>query len=334
MSTIKVKPSELQELLAAAIPAKLPILITGRPGIGKSDIVTQACEQAGFKLIISHPVVSDPTDFKGLPFASSDTEASFLPFGDLAQLVKATEPTVFFLDDLGQAPPAVQAACMQLLLARRVNGHKVADCVCFVAATNRRQDRAGVTGMLEPVKSRFASIVELDFDLNDWVSWALTTNLPTDVIAFMRLRSKEFEKFEPTTDLTNSPSPRTLHNLARLQVAGIESYAAFAGAVGEGMAAEYIGFRQIMHNMVSPDLILLNPDTAPVPDDAATLYALTLALARKASTQTFDRLCRYFNRLPAEFSVLAVRDAAQLCPDVVSSRAFIEWASKNADVLI
>ena len=66
-----------------------------------------------------------------------------------------------FLDDLGQAPMSVQAAAMQLILARRINGFKISDKVIFMAATNRREDKAGVTGILEPVKSRFAWIVEL-----------------------------------------------------------------------------------------------------------------------------------------------------------------------------
>ena len=37
-----MRPSELTTFLAAAIPARLPVLITGAPGIGKSDIVAQA----------------------------------------------------------------------------------------------------------------------------------------------------------------------------------------------------------------------------------------------------------------------------------------------------
>ena len=113
------------------------MLITGAPGTGKSDIVDQATREAGAELIISHPVTSDPTDFKGLG-ALVDGEAKFLPFDQLKDLITATRPTVFFLDDLGQAPPAVQAAAMQLILARRVNGHKVSDAVTFIAATNRK----------------------------------------------------------------------------------------------------------------------------------------------------------------------------------------------------
>ena len=91
-----------------------------------------------------------------MPFVT-DGQAEFLPFGDLRALIQADKDTVFFLDDLGQAPPTVQAAAMQLILARRINGHHVSDSVTFIAATNRKQDKAGVSGILEPVKSRFAT---------------------------------------------------------------------------------------------------------------------------------------------------------------------------------
>ncbi|HYE72078.1 MAG TPA: ATP-binding protein, partial [Blastocatellia bacterium] len=184
-----MKPSQLRQFLASAIKQQLPILITGAPGVGKSDIVASAAQDAQAELIISHPVVSDPTDAKGLPWANKNaTEATFLPFGELARALKATKPTVWFLDDLGQASPAVQASFMQLILARRVNGHALPDCITFVAATNRRTDRAGVSGILEPVKSRFASIVPLEADLDDWCAWAIDKQLPVELIAFMRFR--------------------------------------------------------------------------------------------------------------------------------------------------
>ena len=83
-----MKASQLKETLAYAIKNKLPVLIKGAPGTGKSDLVAQACHDAGANLIISHPVVSDPTDFKGLPFPVADKdEATFLPFGDLLRLI-------------------------------------------------------------------------------------------------------------------------------------------------------------------------------------------------------------------------------------------------------
>ncbi len=124
-----------------------------------------------------HPVVSDPTDFKGLPGIIGD-KAEFLPFGDLRQMIEADKPTIVFLDDLGQAPAVVQAACMQLLLARQINGKKISGHIVFIAATNRREDRAGVTGILEPVKSRFKTILDLEVSADEWTEWAFKNNMP------------------------------------------------------------------------------------------------------------------------------------------------------------
>lgn len=349
MNTATMTPRDLQQFLSGTIAARLPILITGAPGIGKSDIVEQATAAAGATMIISHPVVSDPTDFKGLPFATVNTttqqaEAHFLPFSDLQRIIDADKPTVFFLDDLGQAPPAVQAAAMQLILARRINGHRVSDQVTFIAATNRRQDRAGVAGILEPVKSRFCSIIELQPDLDSWCSWALkenpTTkaqNVPTELIAFIRFRPALLHDFKPSADLINTPSPRTIAQAGRLLALNFPDnilYPALSGSTGEGFAAEFIGFLKIYRNLPNPDSIILNPLNAAVPSDPATLYALSGALARKASKQNFDAIATYAERMPAEFSVVLVKDAITQKEELQNTRAFINWATKHADVLI
>ncbi|MDA8165458.1 MAG: ATP-binding protein, partial [Desulfobacteraceae bacterium] len=274
-----LKPSELKGLLLKTIPARLPVLIKGAPGLGKTDIVGQAAAALSARLQLKHPVVDDPIDYKGLGFkVEGRDEARFLPFGDLKALIDADTPTVCFLDDLGQAPPAVQAAAMQLLLSRSINGHRVSERVCFVAATNRRTDRAGVSGILEPVKSRFATIVELQPDLEDWVAWALSHDMPTELIAFVRYRPNLLWDFAPTAEMTNSPCPRTVANAGRLLNIGLPpevEYQAVSGAAGEGFAAELLGFLRIYRKLPHPDRVLQDPDRAPVPaDDPATLYAL------------------------------------------------------------
>src|SRR5262249_18048951 len=156
------------------IPARKPILLTGAPGVGKTKLVEQAASKCDADIIVCHPAVSDPTDVKGLPWISEDKKhATFLAFGEIARAIAATKLTVLFPDDLGQASPAVQASWMQLFLGRRVNGHVLPDCVTFIAATNRRTDKAGVQGILEPVKSRFLSIVNVDADLDDLCNFAI-----------------------------------------------------------------------------------------------------------------------------------------------------------------
>jgi hypothetical protein len=331
-----MKPSELNDTLVFAIQNNFPILIKGKPGIGKSDIVEKACNEAGAQLIISHPVVSDPTDYKGLPFMNKEGEAHFMPFGELNALIQATEPTVFFLDDLGQAPQSVQAACMQLILARRINGHKISDNVTFIAATNRKEDKAGVSGLLEPVKSRFASIIELEVNQDDWVKWALDNNMPVELISFIRFRPALLEKFEATKDITNSPCPRTLAKVGLMQNAGLKKEIEFEiikGAVGEACATEYLAFLKIFRELPNIDEIVLNPKGALVSKEPAVQYALSGAIAHRMNEQNMEALITYMHRLPAEISVVSMKDAITKNRELAFNKAYIQWSAKMGNVL-
>ena len=103
---------------------------------------------------------------------------------------------------------------------------------------------------------------------------------------------------------------------------GIE-YLLIAGAVSEGAAAEFMGFLKIARTIQSPDMILMNPEKSDNPEEAATLYAISTALARKAIEGNMDRVVAYANRLPDEFSVLLVKDALDRDPAVANTRAYI-----------
>ena len=336
-----MNPRQLHTFLSAAIRAGLNVLTTGAPGIGKTDIIGQVCKVLDADLLLSHPSVEDPTVPAGLPWvAPGATTATFLPFGIMAKALAATKHTVWFLDDLGQASPAVQAAYMQLLLARRLNGHVLPDCVTIVAATNRRIDRAGVTGILEPVKSRFASIVELETNIDDWSQWAFGHNIPPILVAFLRFRRELLCNFQPTADLTNSPVPRTWAHLAKLEALGlpvdVESIA-MAGAVGEGAATEYLAFRAMANSLVNLDEILMNPDSAPIPVKPDQLYATCIGLAGRANAKNFNRVITYGERLVTEpdargnthgeFAVLMVRSATDRDTPLKRTATFTKMAS-------
>jgi len=338
-----MKASQLSKLLSYCITAHLPVLITGAPGIGKSDIVAKAALDANADVILSHPAVADPTDAKGLPWVDSNdtSSATFLPFGELARALKATKLTVWFLDDLGQAPPAVQASYMQLLLARRVNGHILPDCVTFVAATNRRTDRAGVSGILEPVKSRFASIVELTADIDEWSAWAFDHAIPAEMIAFLRFRPELLSKFEASADLTNSPMPRTWASAAKLFSLNMPKaieFAAIAGAVGEGAATEFLAFVRLFKELPSIDGILIDPDAAKIPDQPATLYAVATALSMRANSTNFGRIAKYATRLmnsaKGEFAALILRDSIRRDPAIQQTTDFVKLVSSPLGSLI
>ena len=335
-----MKPSVFKEFTKIAIAHKHSFLVKSAPGVGKTEIISQACEETQTHVIVTHPVVSDPTDYKGLPFMVEEQgrkKARFLPFGDLEDLIMATENTAFFMDDLGQAPPSVQAAVMQLILGRKINGHEVSDTVSFIGATNRKSDKAAVTGILEPVKSRFRTIIELQADVDDWVAWAARNDIPPEMIGFIRWRPELLHNFTPTQDMTNSPCPRTIENVAHWVKVGLPKemeLEVYSGAAGEGLAGELVGYLRMYRDLPDLDNIIKYPNKAKIDGEPNIMYAICAGVARKATIKNMENIVKYAGRISAEFSVLLIRDAVNFNEEVVETDAFIKWASDHEDVLV
>lgn len=338
-----MQPKMFKDYLKVMITAGLPVLVKGKPGIGKTDTVQQACDELDVECVVSHPAVSDPTDVKGMPWVTKEEGsermlARWLPFGDIKRLVdhKGPEPIVSFLDDFGQAPPLVQASYMQYILAGHLGEIQLSPHVVFIAATNRKEDKAAVTGILEPVKSRFAAIVELEVNAEDWCNWALTHDMPPELISFIRFRPQMLEDFKATADIVNSPCPRTVANVGKLLQTPYDKtleYEIIAGAAGEGLAGEFVHFLRTFRTLPDPELALNAPDQIQIPEDPGTLYAFSGAISHKVTKKTMPNLIKLCSRLPAEFSVLTVRQATIRDAKLKETRSFIEWIAEHNEVL-
>ena len=173
-----------------------------------------------------------------------------------------------------------------------------------------------------------------DENLDDWCDWALDNGIAVEMVQFLRFRPGLLSDFD--ANRFANPTPRAWERV-NLIPDSLDSGLFFdncAGEVGEGAAAEFTGFRRIYMSLPDVDSILLDPAGADVPQDPATLYALTGALARKSTKDNFDRVSKYLSRMSPEFNVMATKDAIKLQPTIKHSRAFVEWASKNAEVLM
>lgn len=315
-----LNPRQLARFLSKMIPARKPVLIGGAPGIGKTDIVTQAALAAGADLLVWHPVTSDPTDFKGLPFYdAAQNTAAFKPYDKLARLRDATRLTVVLLDDLAHALPATMSAAMHLILAREIDGVRISDSVVFIACTNRSSDMAGTNAIIEPLKSRFATIVELVIDKVSWVEWAKRNGIAIKTIAYIdKYGEASLNNFLPSKQLTNSPSPRAWSHVSDHEVLfdGDDElkWPAIHGAIGDTEATKYRTFSDLYDILPDVKNIIANPKTAPIPVRIDERYATASALANVANLKTIDAIVTYCERLhdagQGDYGVLTLRDAS------------------------
>lgn len=331
-----MKASQLRVLLQYAFKNNFPVLIKGQPGVGKSDVVeqaTNACIHSDglpYDLLITHPVVQDPTEGSGIPWVV-DGVVKKLPLANLRRMIEADRPLVVFLDDLGQASPAVQAAYMQLLLARQIDGVAISRYVRFVAATNRREDRASVSGILEPVKSRFNTIVQLDVDANDWLTWARGKGMPKELIFFIDWDKSKLNEFKPTKDIENSPCPRTVAKLGDMINAGIPDeiwFETVAGAVGQSFASGFKFFMDCYLSLPTIGQIVSDPHGTPVPREIQGRFAIASLIMERMDTTNITPLIAYCERLEKELRIAVIKTATTHNPAIMMTRDFTTWITR------
>jgi hypothetical protein len=340
-----MKLSTLRNVLTKTIPAQEPVLIKSAPGVGKTDTFKQVCKALVKEKVIDsfcvlHPALWEPTDAKGLP-GFVDGEACFKPYGYMKKLFDTNERIAVLLDDLGQADMSVQKGCMQLLHERAIDDARIGDNVTFCAATNRKSDKAGVTAILEPVKSRFMTIVDVEADTDEWITWAAANNQPVEMMAYMKYKPGSILDFKATQDITNSPNPRTIAAAGR----ALELFRdaerpvlqeVLAGAVGEGFALELVAFLKVYMDLPDPRDVLRDPESFPIPSDPEKLYALCGGLAHHAVSfeGSLENLFVLASKVPKEFGVCLVDMCKRMHgSEFEETMGYIEWLKGNQEVI-
>ena len=328
-----MRPTQLTQLIQDLFPLQRTLCIEGPPGGGKTSVVRDAAKQLETSYIEVHLPTSLPEDF-GIPWPQADSEFFAHKLPDWFPLEgQAPESGIICFDDRNQADPSLQKIIANICQARTLHGKPLPKGWMVVSTGNRQSDRAGSNRVLSHLRDR-ENVVSLETHLDDWTGWAIDNGVPHEGISFIRYRPGLLHDFDPQADI--SPTPRSwvegVFNLLG-RVKPEAEFELFAGAVGEGAAAEFTGFMRIFRKLPNPDSILLQPETAAVPEDPATLYALSGALANRAATGNIDRLVKYLDRLPREFSVLTMSSALRRDTDLSNSQAFTRWAVDHQDVL-
>lgn len=213
---INITTKDLLEILRLT-PARQNIMLVGRHGIGKSEILTDYFSQQGMRVVaLFLGQMSDPGDLIGLPnkkevltpSGESVTRTEFIP---PYWFPLDGKPICLFLDELNRARPEVLQTVMDLVLNRKLAGRQLPEGSRIISAVNAG-DEYQTTDLDPALVSRF-NIYNFLPTPQEWLLWAESNGIDTRITTFLQnepawLDGNEGQKKGIDTGLDKSPDRR------------------------------------------------------------------------------------------------------------------------------
>lgn len=272
-------------------------MLHGRPGVGKTQIVSQLAERIGGRLYDLRLTTIEPQDLRGLPYYDHETRKTlwYRP-EDLPD--DPDTPAILFLDELTAASPYLTPTVYGLLQERRVGQHRLPDSVFVVAAGNTVEDGAIAYEMGTGLSDR---LVHLHRRANaaDWLeNFAVPSALHPAVVAFIRTRPDLLETTERSLEQGHmiAATPRSWERVSHILHAVTDRKLRnilVAGTVGEAVGAEFAVIAdELAAGVQVADLIQATPDrrVALYPPTMHGLNALVYGLVGALDAATAPKV--------------------------------------------
>jgi len=194
---ISVNSKELIQLLDLT-PADQNIMLSGKHGIGKSEILTKYFSSKGMKVVsLFLGQMSDPGDLIGLPYKNEKTgNTEFMP---PYWFPTDGKPIVLFLDELNRARPEVLQTIMDLALNKKLAGKQLPEGSRIISAVNSGEEYQ-LTDLDPALVSRF-NIYNFRPTPSEWLLWAAENGVDERVINFIQEHSDQLDGV--ATDIDN-----------------------------------------------------------------------------------------------------------------------------------
>lgn len=297
--------------LIISIASRIPVILWGPPGQGKTSVIRSIADLQGRHLEILLASIREPQDFAGLPSVVDGRVTLIAP--DWARRLADDGNGILFMDEVNTAPPSVQAALLRVSLDRVAGDCHLGDGTSIAAAANPPEQAADGWDLAPPLANRFCHLNwELPPDVvrsgfsGRWPHFELS--MPSDhsvqeAVTRERVRVSGFLTTRPdlTTALPDTaaeqgrayPTPRSWEMAATLSAWASATLSSdgvrrllVRGCVGPGASAEYLTYRDNL-DLPDPEEVLRRPQEFEMPQRADRIYVIgagVLAVIRNDPT--------------------------------------------------
>ena len=326
-----------KQVLIASYKHRQPVMLTGKPGIGKTAMVEAACSELGIGFIDFRGSTRDIADIGGMRVPDEKTgKMRWYAPSDLPDEKVHGKQGIMFFDEINAMPLSHQVAVYGIMQERRIGDWRAPAGWSFAAAGNSIQDRAGAQRMSTALANRMRHVFVKE-DLDVWIKQYAAEHVDPRGVAFLKLRPELFHVM-PTADQLAFPSPRSWTNaFACLDDDADTRLHMWAGSVGDGAAAELSSFMELYESLGGVvDDIINDPDNATLPSDSKPniQYAVSAACAKIMSRKNIKNVVRYLDRLPEEYSVFAMRHAVKRDKTLCNTAVYSQWEISHQGVTL
>ena len=224
------------KLAPAVTAAKLPVLLRGRHGIGKSQVVYQLAASLGLPVIERRASQMTEGDLVGLPSIDGN-RTTFNPPDWFKQACE--QPAVLFLDEVDRATLEVRQGIFELTDSRKLNGHYLhEDTVVFAAINGGEHGESYQVNEMDPAELDRWSVWDVEPTTEDWLAWGKNNvdGLVWDFINQNRSHLEHTADIEPNKRYPSRRSWKRLNDVL-LQAEQME-----AGPAMFNLAQSFVGF--------------------------------------------------------------------------------------------
>lgn len=307
--------------------AKHPIMLRGRHGIGKSELVYQFAGKRGLPVVERRVSQMTEGDLVGLPVIEGN-RTSWNPPDWYKEACE--RPVVLFLDEVDRGTQEVRQGIFQLTDSRTINGHRLhPETLIFAAVNGGAHGAQYAVNDMDPAELDRWTAFDIEPSVADWLEYGRAGNIHPLIVDFINDQSAHLEhkgEFEPNKIYPSRRSwKRFSDTIVKARILDGEDfktrldvyYNLASGYVGMEAALASRDYIKNLERVVSVDDILngkfdgmkgykLGEYTALV-DKVLTSGKVT----KDMPADQRDNVLRFFLRLPSEAGMKFYTDASK-----------------------
>lgn len=290
-------------------------IVRGRPGIGKSSILSMLSDALPDYVPCYIDVANLDLGDLGMPVINKDTMVTnYAPNARFGIGNNQHKPVILMLDELGKASRPVLNMLLPVILEKRLGDVPLPTGSIVYATTNLDTDGVG-DNIPAHAYNRMSELV-VDINADQWLDWASNNGVSPEVMAFAKQTSEVFqcytelgknEKnpyiFNPMTgNVRTFCSPRSLakasHLIESRDVLGDALLPALIGTIGESGARQMEALVNLSDQLPLFENIVKDPAKTKIPsnDSVSALFILAFMLSSRVNAETMDAVMTYVTR--------------------------------------